>query len=304
MQPYSYFAEEKRQAWTTRFAPTPSGAMHLGHALACRVAWDLAQFSHGQCLLRWEDLDAQRCRPQHFALMREDLAWLGFDFAPNSCLQSQRHDAYRTALMRLLQLGVVYGCSCSRAELQQAGIVSEMQAPHSSEWQQFQKRLRCDCAKNVATAHALALQQGFTGYNWRLHSARAAELHARLQWQDWRMGQASAETASLPDVLLLRRDGVASYNLAVVVDDAAQGINLVSRGEDLFAVTALQCLLQKLLDLPQPYYYHHRLVLDGQGRRLAKRDAAAGIATLRESGLAASQLWQMLGYDDMPAPLK
>lgn len=272
----------------TRFAPSPSGPLHLGHALAALVAWECARAAGGTFLLRIDDIDHTRCRAEYETALREDLTWLGLSWPEPVRRQSDCLPEYAAALAQLRALGVVYPCFCTRAEIQRE-IAAAPQAPHGPEGPLYPGRCRGLSAAEVEARHAQMASPA-----WRLDVERAAALAGPLVWFDHRAGQQTAQPALLGDVVLARKDIGVSYHLAVVVDDARQGVTLVTRGEDLFFATHLHRLLQHLLDLPVPEWLHHPLVVDKQGRRLAKRDAATSLRTLRAQGLTPSILRRQL----------
>jgi glutamyl-Q tRNA(Asp) synthetase len=273
----------------TRFAPSPTGPLHLGHAFSALTAWDLAQSADGQFLLRIEDIDTARCRPAHEAALLDDLHWLGLDWPRPVMRQSDRAPAYRAVLARLAELGVTYHCTCTRADIRAA-----LSAPQEG------VAMRPDGPIYPGTCrHAGHTDPGAT---IRLDMARAAALTGpvtvteagpikpgRHVWEPARL------VAEVGDIVLARRDIGTSYHLAVTVDDAAQGVTLVVRGFDLFAATAIHALLQRLLDLPSPEYHHHRLIRDDTGKRLAKRDDARALSLYRAEGASLADIRAMLG---------
>ena len=285
---------------TERFAPSPTGPLHLGHAFSAWLGWSRARARDGRFLLRLEDLDQSRVRPEWEALIEQDLGWLGMDWDGPVLKQSTRHQAYDAALARLAQLGVVYTCTCTRRDIQEAiaapqegavsigpdGPVYPGTCRNAGHPMTKGAALRLDVAKamrHVGGADVLWFEErgaGPSGETGRIGVAPAVLI---------------AETG---DIVLRRRDGAPAYHLAVVVDDAFQGVTHVTRGEDLFAATAIQRLLQALLDLPTPLYDHHRLIRDDSGKRLAKRDDARAIATYREAGLSPDVVRALVGITD------
>lgn len=272
----------------TRFAPSPSGRLHMGHALAALVAWERAQAAGGQFLLRIDDIDHTRCRREYEEALKVDLAWLGLSWPEPVRRQSEHLAEYQAALEQLQSLGVVYPCFCTRAEIQRE-IAAAPQAPHGPEGPLYPGRCR-----GLSAAEVAARLKEVPSPAWRLDVAKALALAGPLTWRDRRAGLQTAQPALLGDVVLARKDIGASYHLSVVVDDARQGVTLVTRGEDLFASTHLHRLLQGLLGLPAPEWLHHPLVVDAQGRRLAKRDNAAALQTLREQGVTPADIRQRL----------
>lgn len=263
----------------TRFAPSPTGLLHLGHAYAALFAHDAAKRAGGRFLLRIEDIDASRCRPAFVAGIIEDLAWLGLTWAAPVRRQSAHLADYATALRRLQDRGVIYPCFCTRKdiaeEIERAGA-----APHGPEGALYPGTCRY-----LGDGERQARLDSGAPYALRLDVARARRLVASpLFFEDAEAGRIEAEPELLGDVVLARKDAPTSYHLAVTVDDAIQGVTLVTRGLDLFHATHIQRLLQALLGLPTPSYQHHPLLLDESGRRFAKRNRAATLEALRRSG--------------------
>lgn len=251
----------------TRFAPSPTGRLHLGHAASAIRAHDFARRTGGRFLLRIEDIDGTRSREEHVAGIVEDLAWLGFDWDGPVVRQSQRLALYDAALDRLCGAGLVYPCVCTRAD-----IAASLSAPHGPAGTIYPGTCRAR-AVDLSLPHC-----------WRLDVARAVALAGPLAWHDAVVGEVEADPLAHGDVVLARKDAPASYHLAVTVDDAAQGVTDVIRGDDLFASTHVHRLLQALLDLPTPRYHHHPLLTGPDGKRLAKRDGAPSLADLRAGG--------------------
>jgi glutamyl-Q tRNA(Asp) synthetase len=264
----------------TRFAPSPTGDLHLGHAYAAWFAWDQAARAGGRFLLRIEDIDTARCRGRFVARHLADLAWLGLTWDEPVLRQSERVPRYREALDRLHRLGVTYPCFCTRKEIadeiaRAAG--AEALAPDAPPVYPGTCRGlgEQERARRQATGAAFAI---------RLDAGRALALTGPLTWTDAAAGRQAVDLARLGDVVIARKEVPTSYHLAVVVDDAATGVTHVTRGRDLFAATPLHRTLQALLGLPVPTWHHHPLVTDGHGRRLAKRDGDLGLRALREGG--------------------
>jgi glutamyl-Q tRNA(Asp) synthetase len=280
----------------TRFAPTPSGYLHLGHAYSALVAWEAARSVGGRFLLRMEDIDRQRCRPEFEQGILDDLRWLGLYWDGPVVRQSDRMDLYDQALTQLDRLGVLYPCFCTRrrirVEIAQAG-----QAPHAPVGEAVYPGI---CRSLDVGERRRRIEAG-EPFALRLDVIRALELTGPLTWHDVRAGAVRARPERLGDVVLARKDIPTSYHLAVTVDDARQGVNLVTRGEDLFEATHVHCLLQALLGLRPPRYYHHNLVADANGLRLAKRNQAMTLRLLRHSGRSPDEVWRLLGLPD-PAP--
>jgi len=262
----------------TRFAPSPTGLLHMGHAYSALFAWRRAREAGGRFLLRIEDIDRTRCRPEFTAAILEDLAWLGLDWDGEVRQQAEHFADYEAALDRLDVAGLIYPCFCTRAaiaaEIARAGGAPQGEAgplyPGTCRSLAMEERLR-----RIAAGESFAL---------RLDVSRALARTGPLQWDEEEQGIIAAQPELLGDVVLARKDTPTSYHLAVTVDDALQGMTLVTRGADLFAATHLHRLLQALLDLPVPRYRHHALLTDASGKRFAKRDKALTLRALRESG--------------------
>jgi glutamyl-Q tRNA(Asp) synthetase len=264
----------------TRFAPSPTGRLHLGHALAARVARELARReTDGGFLLRFEDIDVTRVREEFYRGIEEDLEWLGLTWDGEPLRQSDRTAAYEAALDELRARGLVYPCFCTRREIQEEW--SRMAAaPHGPEGPLYPGT----CRGLTAGKREEMLAAGMP-HSWRLDANRAAALAGRLTFHDLRFGTIEVDPSLLGDVVLARKDIGTAYHLAVVMDDAFQEITHVTRGEDLLPSTHVHRLLQELLGLPQPVYLHHPLLLDDEGKRLAKRHDALAIAALRDAGM-------------------
>lgn len=263
----------------TRFAPSPTGPLHLGHAYAAWFAQ--AHATAGRLLVRIEDIDRDRCRPEYEASIFDDLAWLGLDWARPVMRQSARFDAYRAALDRLSADGLLYPCFCTRRDIAAASA-----APHLAQSGPDGPIYPGTCRGLAPGARQARIARG-DAYALRLDMQEARRRAGPLTWSDRGRGMQDAAPALFGDVVLARKDIPASYHLAVVVDDAAQEIDLVTRGEDLFAATHVHRLLQALLGLPVPEWRHHGLVRDDDGKRLAKRAPAFTIRSLRDSGWSA-----------------
>ncbi len=292
---------------TTRFAPSPSGLLHLGHAysaiFAARAAGPKA--AGGRFLLRIEDIDAERARPEFEAAIFEDLAWLGLavpELAWETPVrrQSDHLADYAGALESLQARRLVYPCFCTRKEIA-AEIARAGAAPHGPTDAVYPGLCRGLSQTERAERRAAGLP-----FALRLDMARALEeaeaAHGGpLAWHDRARGAQVCDPRPQGDVVLARKDLGTSYHLAVTVDDAAQGISLVTRGEDLFEASHVHRLLQQLLDLPVPQYHHHRLVTDQHGQRLAKRSDALALRALREAGRSPAEVVAMCGLEPQPA---
>lgn len=248
----------------SRFAPSPTGRLHLGHAWSALCAHDAARAGNGQFLLRIEDIDTTRCRPEYIQTIYDDLRWLGLAWGGAPVLQSQRMPLYQAALAELDALGILYRCTCTRA---QSGT-----------------------GQYPGTCRTLGHSEGA----WRIDMARASALAGPLDWHERDQGRILADPMAQGDVIIARKDIGTSYHLAVTVDDAAQGITHVVRGMDLFAATHVHRLLQALLGLPTPHYQHHRLIIGDDGTRLAKRKQSPALALLRDQGVNPQTLIEMM----------
>jgi len=272
----------------SRFAPSPTGRLHLGHAFSALLAHDFARERAGRFLLRIEDIDPGRCRPEHVAGIIEDLRWLGLDWDEEPVFQSARLPLYAEALARLTAQGLTFPCFCTRAQIA-AEIAASVAAPHGPDGPLYPGTCRTlgeeERARRIAAGEPHA---------WRLDAAKAAALAGPLDWHDATAGTVAADPAAPGDVVLARKDAPTSYHLAVTVDDAAQGVTDVVRGEDLFAATHVHRLLQALLGLPVPRYHHHGLLLDEAGERLAKRAGSPTLASMRAEGADPAALVKML----------
>jgi glutamyl-Q tRNA(Asp) synthetase len=264
----------------TRFAPSPTGHLHLGHAHSAIFAWRRAREAGGRFLLRIEDIDPLRCRPEFTDAILEDLAWLGLDWDSEVRVQSAHLPEYRRALDAMAVRGLLYPCFCTRADIARE-IAASAAAPHGPEGVLYPgtcRRLSADeRTARVAggEAHALRLDM----------AAAVATLRAPLTFEEGD-SRFACDPAQFGDAVLARKDVPASYHLCVTHDDALQGVTLVTRGEDLRPATHLHRLLQHLMGWPEPRYAHHALLTDAAGRRLAKRDRAATIRAMRTAGLS------------------
>ena len=265
--------------FTTRFAPSPTGLLHRGHAFSAVTAWRMARERGGRFILRMEDIDTTRCRPEFEAAILEDLAWLGLDWDGPVWRQSQRTPVYRAALDRLVEIGVAYPCFCSRSD-----IAAAVAAPHGPEGPVYPGTCRHLSPDERARRRATETSA------WRLDVAAALAITGPLTWHDRHAGLQQADPLAGGDIVVARRDVGTAYALAVVVDDAAQGVTDVVRGVDLFEATHVQRLLQALLGLPTPRYHHHPLILGADGKRLAKRDAGETLRALRENGMQPAEV--------------
>jgi len=280
-----------------RFAPTPNGALHLGHAYSALLNQRRAEETGGRLLLRIEDLDRARCKASLEDALRADLDWLGVAFEGTCRRQSEHVADYAAALARLDSMGLVYPCFCSRAEVARAG------AGRDPEGAPFYPG---SCRDMPAAERRERLARGDRAA-WRLDMGRAVALGpARLDWLEFGE-EGTGETrdaapAAWGDVVLAGRELAASYHLAVTLDDALQGVTDVVRGRDLLAATSVHRLLQEVLGLPAPRYRHHRLVLDSAGGKLSKSRGSPSLADLRAQGIDAGQVRRALGFDGAGPP--
>lgn len=271
----------------TRFAPSPTGRLHLGHAYSAALGHAEARNSGGRFLLRIEDLDPGRSRPEFVEMIFEDLRWLGLGWDGEPLVQSQRTALYADALGRLRQQGLVYPCFCTRAD-----IAASLTAPHGDAGSSYPgtcRGLPDDPERRATMPHC-----------WRLDSAKAIAAVGLQAWQEQDGTRFTSRESDIGDAILARKDAPASYHLACVVDDADSGVNLVVRGVDLRPSTPIQRLLQSLLGLPEPRYLHHPLVTHEDGRRLAKRDLAPTLGAMRDAGIDGLQLATDLQLGKLP----
>ena len=283
----------------TRFAPSPTGHLHLGHAWSAWQAWRRAREDGGCFLLRIEDIDTGRCRPEYEAAIVEDLAWLGLEWERPVLRQSEHFDRYRAALAAIREQGLAYPCFCTRAKIRRE-IEAAAGAPHgppddlpgSPQDPMGGSRYPGTCRGLPAAERQGRIGRG-DPHAWRLDAAAAAARFPGLVWHDEIAGDVPADPAPFGDVVLARKDTPTSYHLAVTVDDAWQSVTLVVRGTDLFAATHVHRLIQAILGLPAPLYRHHPLLLDGEGKRFAKRDRVMTIRSLRERGASPAEVIAM-----------
>ena len=270
----------------TRFAPSPTGRLHLGHAFSAALGHQRARCSGGKFLLRIEDLDQTRSRPEFVDAIAEDLRWLGLEWDEPLLIQSQRESAYEQALEQLREQGLVYPCFCTRSD-----IAAALEAPHgvATHYPGNCRRLPDDPNRRASTPHS-----------WRLDAAKALAAVGLPSWTEADGLRFTSAREDFDDVILARKDAPAAYHLACVVDDAASGVTLVTRAADLRSSTPIQRLLQTLLGLDEPTYLHHPLVAHSDGRRLAKRDRAPTLAAMRESGVDGPALARELAAAKLP----
>ena len=270
----------------SRFAPSPTGYLHIGHAFSALFAWRHAREAGGRFLLRLEDIDPSRCRPEYAAAILDDLAWLGLDWDGEVRVQSQHLPNYRAALDQLAARNLLYPCFCTRADIQQSAA-----APHTPDGAPLYPGT---CRALSADERAARIAAGVP-YAQRLDMQRALDcVSTPLSFEEAGEGRLPCDPGRFGDVVLARKDAPASYHLCVTHDDALQGVTLVTRGADLKPATDLHRLLQALMGWPAPRYAHHRLLTDGSGRRLAKRDRAATVRDLRSSERRPDDVWALI----------
>lgn len=287
-----------------RFAPSPNGHLHLGHALSVLLNFDMAQRSGGRFLLRMEDIDATRCRREYEVSIYEDLAWLGLSWETPVLRQSARLEAYKAALRRLDDMGLVYPSFESRAEI--ARLVAERERARPWPRDPDGAPLYPGCAMDMPAAERKRRLDAGDPFALRLDVVAAAALAHQhsgepLNWTETgagpegETGSIAADPAAWGDVILARKDVPTSYHLSVAIDDAYQGITHVVRGQDLFQATSVHRLLQDLLGLPKPAYHHHRLIRDADGRKLSKATGATGLRELRAAGATPEDVRRKIG---------
>jgi glutamyl-Q tRNA(Asp) synthetase len=284
-----------------RFAPSPNGHLHLGHALSALINFDMARQSGGRFLLRIEDIDASRCRPEFEAAIYEDLAWLGITWEQPVRRQSEHFDSYRAALARLDRAGLIYAGFESRSEI--AGLVAARDAQARWPRDPDGAPLYPGGARALPPEERRRRIAAGAPHALRLDMAAALARAGAISWREsgagpaQQTGEVTAAPADWGDVILGRKEVPTSYHLAVVIDDAAQGVTRVVRGRDLFWSTSVHRLLQRLLDLPAPDYHHHELICDTEGRKLAKSTGATALRQLRQNGASAGDIRRMVGLD-------
>ncbi|MFM2409850.1 MAG: hypothetical protein RL481_678 [Pseudomonadota bacterium] len=269
----------------TRFAPSPNGQLHIGHAWSALCAHDFARSFGGKFRLRIEDIDGTRSRPEFVEGILADIGWLGLAWDGEVVFQSRRIDRYADALERLKAMGLVYRCWCTRSDI--AAAIKDCPVPHGPDGP-------------VYPGTCKGVERTGADYCWRLDMAAAMERSAPLVWADLAAGQQHADPMLFGDIMLWRKDAPASYHLAATLDDAADGISHIVRGMDLFAYTAIHRLLQQLLDLPEPVYWHHPLLLDDKGEKLAKSRLSEPLAVQRKAGIDGPALIDQLRRGMLP----
>ena len=268
----------------TRFAPSPNGRLHIGHAFAAMCAHDFARGFGGAFQLRIEDIDGTRSRPEHIAAIIEDMAWLGLHHDGEVVFQSQRVEHYAAALEKLREMALVYRCWCTRSEI--ADALKLRPVRHGPDGPVYPGTCR-------------GVERDGR-HSWRLDMGAAMALTGPVTWTDLVAGEQSADPQMFGDVVLWRKDAPASYHLAATLDDSTDGISHVVRGKDLFAYTIIHRVLQELLGLPQPEYWHHELLLDAKGEKLAKSRLSQPLAEYRAKGIDGADLINQLRHGELP----
>ncbi len=269
---------------TTRFAPSPTGMLHLGHASVALDAWGRARRAGGRFLLRIEDIDAGRCRPEYADALLEDLRWLGLEWDGAIRRQSEHLAEYQRALDRLQAEGLVYPCFCTRAD-----VLRSQTAPHGPDGAIYPGTCR-----HLPPATRFARIAAGQSFALRLDVAASCARVGRLSFLEDGRGRVACHPEQFGDVVLSRRDAIGSYHLCVTHDDAAQGVTLVTRGADLFQATSIHRLLQAVMGWPEPEYAHLPLLTGPDGRRLSKRDGADSLRSMRQAGVSPEQLRAMI----------
>ncbi len=273
--------------FVTRFAPSPTGELHKGHAYSALLAYRAAQKEKGRFLLRIEDIDTTRCKPHFIQNIYDDLSWLGIKWEEPVLQQRERMRAYSAAIQQLTELDVMYPCFCTRKDIQNhsavrhgpEGVIYPGTCKHLSEHDITQRKLNGE------------------NYALRLNLSKALNiLPASLTWHNKHKGEIEAQPLLLGDVILARKDTPTSYHLSVVIDDAFQHVNHIIRGMDLWHATHIHIVLQKLLKLNTPLYHHHELLLDENGEKFAKRNKSVSLQSIKESGITALELKKELGF--------
>ena len=276
----------------TRFAPSPTGFLHLGHVYSASLAWRSARESGGRFILRMEDIDQTRCRPEFEAAIYEDLSWLGLEWDPPVRRQSEHLDDYSALLEKLSDRDLIYPCFCTRKEIA-AEIARSNSAPHGPEGPVYPGI--CRGMREVERQRRFEQDEPYALRLNMVNAIAAVELET-MRFHEIGKGHIQCNPEPFGDIVLARKETPTSYHLAVTFDDAIQDVNHIIRGQDLFPSTHIHRLLQGLLDLPTPTYFHHGLISDGKGRRLSKRDKDATIKSLREYGYQPEEVRKMVDY--------
>ena len=275
----------------TRFAPSPTGNLHLGHAYSALFAEREARTSNGKFLVRIEDIDTARCNSAFEASIFEDLSWLRLTWEKPVRKQSNHMADYAKGLKKLENLGLLYRCTLSRKELSEV-----MSAPHPSNALNSTQKTPTDTLRYISAIENERRLGAGAPYAIRLHMGAALKLAGNLKWYDCEHGEQTAVPETFGDIVLARKDIATSYHLSVTIDDAIQGITRVTRGNDLLPATHIHRLLQELLELPTPDYHHHKMITDKNGLRLAKRNKSSTLQEMKKSGQNPEDIIQFLGF--------
>lgn len=275
----------------TRFAPSPTGKLHLGHAYSALYSEKVARENNGKFIVRIEDIDNTRCKQKYIDCIFDDLSWLGVKWCDEALIQSTRIEKYQLASEKLLSLGMLYPCFCTRKEIASNSDVATRELHNEN------NSLYPGTCRNLSHEEASEKISKGMPYSLRLNSAKAREKVGRIYWSDYWSGAHEVDYDVLGDVVIVRKDIGTSYHLAVTVDDDFQGVNLVTRGLDLFETTHVHRILQSLLNLNIPEWSHHELIRDVEGKRYSKSDQSVSLEKLRESGVSAEDIRKDLGFD-------
>ena len=275
----------------TRFAPSPTGKLHLGHAYSALYSEKIARENNGKFIVRIEDIDKTRCKQQYVDFILDDLNWLGVKWCDEVLIQSTRIEQYQLASKKLLSLGMLYPCFCTRKEIASNSDVANRKLHNEN------NSLYPGTCRNLSDEEVSEKIRKGMPYSLRLNSAKAKEKVGKVYWSDHLNGLHEVDYDVMGDVVIVRKDIGTSYHLAVTVDDDFQGVNLVTRGLDLFESTHVHRVLQSLLDLDIPEWSHHELIRDSAGKRYSKSDQSLSLEKLRESGVSAKDIRKDLGFD-------
>jgi glutamyl-Q tRNA(Asp) synthetase len=277
----------------TRFAPSPTGHMHLGHVFSALFSYEAAKKLGGKFILRIEDIDSQRSSKVFEESIYEDLEWLQIKYSTDIRYQADHMDDYKGAIKELRKLDMVYPCFCSRSDIK-AEIMRAGNAPHEEETSIYPGTCRRLSKEERIKKIAIG-----TSFAWRLNIRAAAKKLGNLVWRDLRLGKHTVPVGTMGDVVLARKDVPTSYHLSATLDDHIQRIGLVTRGEDLVSATHVHKIIQSLLELKSPIYLHHPLILDSKGVRLSKRTRAQTVKSLKTSGLKRNDVIDLFGKDNI-----
>ena len=275
----------------TRFAPSPTGKLHLGHAYSALYSEKIARENNGKFIVRIEDIDKTRCKKQYVDCILDDLNWLEVKWCDEVLIQSTRIEQYQLASKKLLSLGMLYPCFCTRKEIASNSDVANRKLHNEN------NSLYPGTCRNLSDEEVSEKIRKRIPYSLRLNSAKAKEKVGKVYWSDHLSGLHEVDYDVMGDVVIVRKDIGTSYHLAVTVDDDFQGVNLVTRGLDLFESTHVHRVLQSLLDLDIPEWSHHELIRDSAGKRYSKSDQSLSLEKLRESGVSAKDIRKDLGFD-------